>query len=32
MAAIDWAESLAAARERAAAEGKLLLTYLLAPG
>ena len=32
MEPIAWAESLAAARERAANEGKLLLTYLFAPG
>jgi len=32
MARITWAGSLAAARERAADEGRLLLTYLFAPG
>jgi hypothetical protein len=32
MGEIAWAESLAAARVRAADEGRLLLTYIFAPG
>ena len=32
MAEITWAETLADAKTRAADEGKLLLTYLFAPG
>lgn len=32
MAEIAWNDSLATAKERAAREGKLLLTYLYAPG
>ncbi len=32
MGNIAWIESLAGARERAADEGRLLLTYLFAPG
>lgn len=32
MSQISWADSLAAAKERAADEGRLLLTYLYAPG
>jgi len=32
MGEIAWAESLAAARSRAADEGRLLLTYIFAPG
>ena len=31
MAEITWAETLAAARQRASDEGKLLLTYIFAP-
>jgi hypothetical protein len=31
MGEIAWAESLAAARQRASDEGKLLLTYIFAP-
>jgi len=32
MAEITWAETLAAARTRAADEGRLLFTYIFAPG
>jgi len=32
MGEIAWAETLAAAKTRAADEGRLLLTYLFAPG
>ncbi len=32
MGQIAWAESLATARQRATDEGRLLLTYLFAPG
>ena len=32
MGEIAWQESLAGAKERAANEGRLLLTYLFAPG
>lgn len=32
MTKIDWAETLAAAKARAADEGKLLLTYVFSPG
>ena len=32
MASIDWAETLAQARERAAADGRLQLTYIFSPG
>ena len=32
MAEIGWVETLGAAKTQAADEGKLLLTYLLAPG
>jgi hypothetical protein len=32
MKEIAWDETLAAAKERAANEGKLLLTYIFAPG
>lgn len=32
MSAITWTETLADARTRAAEEGRLLLTYLFAPG
>ena len=32
MGEIAWAETLAAAKERAADDGQLLLTYIFAPG
>ena len=32
MAKIEWAETLAAAKARAADAGKLLLTYVFSPG
>jgi hypothetical protein len=32
MGQIDWVETLADARQRAAEDGRLLLTYLFAPG
>ena len=32
MEEIAWAETLAAAKERAANDGRLLLTYIFAPG
>ncbi len=32
MSEIAWAESLAAAKEKAAADGSLLLTYIYSPG
>ena len=32
MAQIAWNESLAAAKQRVAEEGRLLLTYIFAPG
>jgi len=32
MSTIDWVETLADAKARAASERKLLLTYLFAPG
>jgi hypothetical protein len=32
MSAITWSDSLAAAKARAADEGRLLLTYIYSPG
>ena len=32
MSAIEWSESLAAAKQQAADQGRLLLTYIFSPG